>query len=65
MVEARGLQGTAGRVGAQSPARREAGFGATRQVAHRSPPSKSGATANMVASEPFSRGRRVLEPLDT
>jgi hypothetical protein len=53
VLEAHGLQGATGRVGARSPPRREAGSGATGHVVH------------MVALEPFSPGRRVLEPLDT
>jgi hypothetical protein len=58
-------QETIGHVAARSPPGREAGSGATGHVAHRSPPSGSGATVHVVAPEPFSSGKRVLEPRDT
>jgi hypothetical protein len=65
MLEAHGTQRTIERVAAQSPTRREAGFGATTHVALRSPPSRSGAMVHVAAPEPFSSGWRVPEPLDT
>jgi hypothetical protein len=63
--EARGPQGTTGRVAARSPPSREAGSKAVGHMVLRSPPSGSGATVHMVVPEPFSLGRRVPEPLDT
>jgi hypothetical protein len=65
MFEARGPQGTIGRVVARSPPRRELGSETIGYVVHQSPPNVFGAMVHMPASEPFLSGRQNLEPQDT
>jgi hypothetical protein len=65
MLEAHSPQRTAGCVVTQSPLRREARSRAAGHVAHRSPPSGSGAPAHVATLDPSLSGRRDPVPLDT